>query len=52
LFTFYSEKGTNLQRATDELEDFEVMGIGDKMEMLIHEVRERPVTERAILLDR
>lgn len=52
LFTFYSERGTNLQRAIDELEDFEVMGIGNRMEMLIHEVRERPVTERAILLDR
>lgn len=52
LFTIYSERSTNLQRAMDRLDEFEIMGVGDRMEMLIHEVRERPVTERAIILDR
>ena len=52
LFTIYAERSTNLQRAIDKLEDFGIMGIGDKMEMLIHEVKERPVTERTITLDR
>lgn len=52
LFTLYAERGTNLQRAMDKLEDFRIMGIGDRMEMLIHEVKERPVTKRIIMLDR
>lgn len=52
LFTIYAQRSTNLQRALDKLEEFEIMGIGDRMEMLIHEVKERPVTERTITLDR
>lgn len=52
LFTIYAERSTNLQRALDKLEDFVIMGIGDRMEMLIHEVKERPVTKRTITLDR
>jgi AMP phosphorylase len=52
LFTIYSERSANLQRAIDKLDEFEIMGIGDRMEMLIHEIRERPITERAITLDR
>ncbi|VVB70219.1 AMP phosphorylase [uncultured archaeon] len=52
LFTIYAERSANLKRAIDNLEDFEIMGIGDRMEMLIHEVKERPVTEKSIALDR
>ena len=52
LFTIYSERSSNLQRAVDRLEEFDIMGVGDKIKMLIHEVRERPVTERSITLDR
>jgi len=28
------------------------MGVGDRMEMLIHEVKERPVTKKAFMLER
>ncbi len=52
LFTIYSERSSNLQRTIEKLEEFDIMGIGDRIKMLIHEVRERPVTERAITLDR
>lgn len=52
LFTIYAERSINLQRAMEKLEDFRIIGIGDKMEMLIHEVKERPVTKRTTTLDR
>jgi len=52
LFTIYAERSTNLQSAMDKLEDLGIMGVGDRMEMMIHEVKERPVTDRVITLDR
>jgi AMP phosphorylase len=52
LFTIYAERSTNLQLAMNKLEDLGIMGIGNRMEMLIHEVRQRSVTERTITLDR
>ncbi len=52
LFTIYAEKNIKLQRALDELEKIDVMGVGDRMEMLIHEVKERPVTKKAFMLER
>jgi len=52
LFTIYAERTVNLQHALDKLENFRIMGVGDRIEMLIHEVKERPVTERTFTLDR
>jgi thymidine phosphorylase len=52
LFTIFAERSINLQRALDRLEGLTVMGVGDRMEMLIHEVAQRPVTKRSFALDR
>jgi len=52
LFTVYAEKAAKLQRALSMLEERTFMGTGKRMEMLIHEVKERPVTKRAFMLER
>ena len=52
LFTIYAERDLKLQRALDELERSHVLGVGERAEMLIHEVRERPVTKKAFMLER
>ena len=52
LFTMYAERNAKLQRGLDELEKTSVMGVGERMEMLIHEVKERPVTKKAFMLER
>ena len=52
LFTIFAERGNNLQRALDRLEGLRVVGVGDGMEMLIYEVKERPVAKRSFTLDR
>jgi AMP phosphorylase len=52
LFTIYAERDLKLQRALDKLETAPVLGIGERMEMLIHEVRERPVTKTTFILER
>jgi len=52
LFTIYAEINAKLQRALDELERIMVMGVGERMDMLIHEVKERPVPKKAFMLER
>ncbi|MEM2082438.1 MAG: AMP phosphorylase [Candidatus Bathyarchaeia archaeon] len=52
LFTIYAERATKLQQALEALEDVRAVGVGEKMEMLIHEVRERALAKRAVPLDR
>lgn len=52
LFTVYAERNLKLQRALDELEKTRIMGVSDRMEMLIHEVKERPVTKKSFVLER
>jgi len=52
LLTVYAEKNLKLQRALDDFERVPVLDVGDRMEMLIHEVKERPVTKKAFMLDR
>jgi AMP phosphorylase len=52
LFTIFAQRSANLQRALDRLDGLKIMGVGDRMEMLIHEVRERPVIKRSFALDR
>ncbi|MCW4019837.1 MAG: AMP phosphorylase, partial [Candidatus Bathyarchaeota archaeon] len=52
LFTIYAERDLKLQRALDQLEESYVLGVGERMEMLIHEVKERPVTKKTFMLER
>ena len=52
LFTVYAERNLKLQRALDNLEKSPVLGVGERIEMLIHEVKELPVTKKAFVLDR
>lgn len=52
LFTIYAERDLKLERSLVALEKAQVLGIGERMEMLIHEVKELPVTKKAFVLDR
>ncbi len=52
LLTVYAERDLKLQRALDSLEGSEVLGIGERMEMLIHEVRELPVAKSTFAIER
>jgi len=52
LLTIYAERNLKLQRALDELERTHVLGVGQRMEMLIHEVKERPVHKKTFMIER
>jgi len=52
LFTIHAERDIKLQRAIDRLEGSYVLGIGERMEMLIHEVKELPVPKKMFMLER
>jgi AMP phosphorylase len=52
IFTIYAEKSRKLSRAEDILAQQEPIGVGDRMEMFIHRVKEAPVVRRAFVLDR
>jgi AMP phosphorylase len=52
LFTVYAEKSRKLARVKKVLETDIVFGTGSRMEMLIEEIREVPVTKKAFILER
>ena len=52
LLAIHAERDLKLQRALDELERSEVLGIGERMDMLIHEVRELPVAKSTFTIER
>ncbi len=52
LFTVYSEKSQKLSRAEQIIDERIPIGIGEKMEMLIHQVKEPPIVRRSFVLDR
>ncbi|MFH0711320.1 MAG: AMP phosphorylase [Candidatus Aenigmatarchaeota archaeon] len=52
LFTIYSEKNSKLIAACKLMEENNIIGIGDKMEMLIHKVMERHVHRKTFFLER
>lgn len=52
LFTVYSEKSRNLSRVEEILGLETPVGVGSRMEMVIHRVKEAPVVERAFMLER
>jgi len=52
LFTIYSEKSQKVERVRKLLEENAVMGVGERMEMLIHRVKEVPVHKKTFILER
>ena len=52
LFTIYAERDIKLERAIDRLEESYVLGVGERREMLIHEVKEFPVPKKTFMLER
>jgi AMP phosphorylase len=52
LFTIYSEKNSKLVSASKIVKEQNIMGIGDRMEMLIHKVMERHVHSKTFILER
>ena len=52
LVTIFAERGSKLERAISIFEEFPAIGVGDRMEMLIHEIRERPVAKKTFILER
>lgn len=52
LFTVYCEKNRKLERVEKVLEEEQAFGIGERMEMLIHEIKELPVHKRTFILER
>lgn len=52
LFTVYAEKQRKLERVQKILDEEKIIGVGDRMEMLIHEVKEIPVHKKTFILER
>jgi len=52
LFTVYAEKARKLERVRKITEENGIMGVGDRVEMLIHEVKEVPVHKKSFMLER
>jgi len=52
LFTIHAEKSRKLSRAEEILEEQEAIGVGERMEMFIHKIKEPSVVKRSFVLDR
>jgi AMP phosphorylase len=52
LFTVYAEKSRKLERVREKVEEGKSMGVGERMEMLIGEVKELPIHKKAFILER
>jgi len=52
LFTIYAEKNSKLIAASKLLKEQKIIGVGDKMEMLIHKVTGLPVHRKTFILER
>jgi len=52
IFTMYSEKSRKLNRVRKLLEESRPVGTGSRMNMLIHKVKEIPITKRTFILER
>ncbi|MDI6807085.1 MAG: hypothetical protein QMD14_04755, partial [Candidatus Aenigmarchaeota archaeon] len=52
LLTIYAEKARKLKRAEEVLKEEQIVDVGKRMEMLIHEVREMPVHKKMFVLER
>jgi len=52
LFTIYADKARKLKRAKDALEEEEAVAVGERMEMLVHAVRENPLHKKSFIMER
>lgn len=52
LFTIYAESSVKLQRAEKMLEEERAVAVGEKVEMLLGEVKEKPSHETTFILER
>lgn len=52
LFTVYAEKQQKLERVRQLMEEDEIMGVGDRMEMLMSHVKEFQVHKKTFILER
>jgi AMP phosphorylase len=52
IFTVYAEKRRKLKRVRKVLEEEQCFGIGERREILIHVVKEKPLHKKAFILDR
>jgi AMP phosphorylase len=52
LFTIYSEKNSKLVAASKLLKEAGIIGIGDRMEMLIRKVIKQPIEKKTFFLER
>jgi AMP phosphorylase len=52
VMTIYAEKQRKLKRVEEIYEEMMPVGIGEKREMLIHEVREAPIAKKMFTIER
>jgi AMP phosphorylase len=52
VFTIFAEKERKLDRAIKLLEEEKVFAVGERMEMLIHEIKELPLHKKVFILER
>lgn len=52
LFTIYADKTRKLKRAQTVFAEEDVVAVGERREMLVHEVREHPVHKKSFILER
>lgn len=52
LFTVYSEKSRKLKHVEVEIEEDVAVAVGDRREMLVHEVKEHPTHKKSFILER
>lgn len=52
LFTVYAEKSRKLERVKEYLEENKIVGIGEKREMLIQQIKEIPLHKKTFILER
>ncbi|MEM2320550.1 MAG: AMP phosphorylase [Candidatus Bathyarchaeia archaeon] len=52
LATIFAERASRLENPIKIFEENPAIGVGDRMEMLIHEIRERPIAKKTFVLER
>jgi len=52
LFTIYAEKPRKLERAQRALEEEKTVYVGNRREMIVHEIKEHPIHGRAFIFER
>jgi AMP phosphorylase len=52
VLTIHAEKAQKLERARKAMDGKELFGVGNRMEMLIHEVKDYPIHRKSFMLDR